>query len=162
MIRLLFALSLLAPLCAASPARAERKIESGEWEQVMTITSPKTPQPAQRTVRHCITSEDARIFVDPERWAQEMVKANPAANCKIEESKQEGKALSVVLACDGDMRLHVRHDFEGRNGTIEAESMVGGVSQGRNHIVSKKVADTCSPETIEQWKRQNPGRSFAP
>jgi hypothetical protein len=40
--------------------------------------------------------------------------------------------------------------------------MVGGKSQSQNHIVAKKVADTCSPASIEQWKKQNPGRTFAP
>jgi hypothetical protein len=163
MTRSLPALALLAPLLAALPAHAGAKVEPGEWEQEMTITAPEMPSgPMRRTLRQCITSQDVAIFADRERWAQEMVKANPTAQCKVEETRQDGNAQSVVLACEGDVRLSVRHDFQGRTGTIDAESMVGGKLTSRNHIVSKKVADACSPESIELWKKQNPGRTFAP
>jgi len=163
MTRSLPALALLAPLLAALPAHAGGRIEPGEWEQQMTITAPEMPgSPMQQTMRQCITSADAAIFSDRDRWAKEMVNANPQVKCKIEETKQDGSALSVVLACEGDVRLTVRHDFQGTTGTIDAESTVGGAFQSKNHIVSKKVADTCSPASIEQWKKQNPGKTFAP
>jgi len=159
----LAALALLAPLFAVPAARAASPIEPGEWEQVMTISAEGSPHgPMQKTARACITSEDAAIFSDGKRWADQMVKANPEAKCRIADTKHEGSAMSVVLACEGDVRLTVRHDFQGKAGTIDAETAVGGVVKGTNHIVSKKVADTCSPETIEQWKHQNPGRTFAP
>jgi hypothetical protein len=163
MTRSLPALVLLAPLLAALPARAGALVEPGEWEQEMTISAPEMQSgPMHRTVRQCITSDDVEIFADGERWAQEMVNANPQARCKVEETRHEGNMRSVVLACEGDVRLSVRHEFQGRTGTIDAESMVGGKLTSRNHIVSKKVADTCSPASIEQWKQQNPGRTFAP
>ncbi|HSJ96330.1 MAG TPA: DUF3617 family protein [Myxococcota bacterium] len=162
MIRSLLALALLAPLFAAPAARAEARIETGEWEQVMTVTAPEMPSASTQTVRHCITKEDASIFTDRDRWAQAMVKANPDAKCRIQETKQDGNALTVVLACEGDMRLDVRQEFQGTTGTIDAETRIGGATQGKTHIVSKRVADTCSQATIEQWKRQNPGRPFAP
>jgi hypothetical protein len=162
MIRSLLVPTLLAPLFVAPAARAETRIETGEWEQVMTVTGPEMPSASTQTVRHCITKEDASIFTDRDRWAQAMVQANPDAKCRIQETKQDGNALSVALACEGDMRLDVRHDFQGTTGTIDAETRIGGASQGKTHIVSKRVADTCSPATIEQWKRQNPGRPFEP
>ncbi|MEB2346218.1 MAG: DUF3617 family protein [Deltaproteobacteria bacterium] len=152
----------LVPLLAAAPAGAEADLEPGEWEQVMTITAPGQPAPPPRTVRQCITRSDAAIFSDHERWAQEMVGANPKAGCKVESSKREGSAVSVVLTCQDGVRLLVRQDFRGTTGTIDAESQVGGVTQNKNHIVSKKVSDTCSPDTIELWKRQNPGKTFEP
>lgn len=161
MTRAAFVLALV-PLLAAAPAGAKGDLEPGEWEQVMTITAPGQPAPTQQTVRQCITRADAAIFGDHERWAKEMVGANPKANCKVESTKREGSAVSVVLTCADDVRLLVRQDFRGTTGTIDAESQVGGVTQGKNHIVSKKVADTCSPETIELWKRQNPGKTFEP
>jgi len=163
MSRSLPALALLAPLLAALPANAGGGVQPGEWEQAMTITAPEMPgSPMQQTVRQCITSADAAVFADRDRWAKEMVSANPQAKCKIVETKQDGSAVSVVLACEGDVRLSVRQDFQGTTGTIDAESTVGGKLQSKNHIVSKKVSDTCSPAAIEQWKKQNPGKTFAP
>ena len=152
----------LVLLLAPAPAFAKGEVEAGEWEQVMTITAPGQPTPQQQTVRQCITSADAAIFTDHERWAQEMVSANPKASCKVESSKREGTAVSVVLACQEDVRLLVKQDFRGTTGTIDAETQVGGVTQNKNHIVSKKVSDTCSPDSIELWKRQNPGKTFEP
>jgi hypothetical protein len=152
----------LVPLLAAAPAAAKGNIQPGEWEQVMTITAPGQPTPMQQTVRQCITSGDAAIFADHERWAKEMVSANPKGQCKVESSKQEGSAVSVTLSCEDGVRLLVRQDFQGTTGTIDAETQLGGVTHNKNHIVSKKVSDTCSPDAIELWKRQNPGKTFEP
>jgi hypothetical protein len=116
----------------------------------------------KQTVRSCITKQDAEIFNDPKRWAQEMVNANPQAGCKIQDTKQEGSATTAVLACEGDVTLTVKQDFSGTTGAIDAQTAVGGVVQGKNRIASKRVSETCSPETIEQWKSQNPGKTFAP
>jgi len=152
-----------AALLAALPAHAQGKIEPGEWEQKMTIEHPGMPGgPMEQVVRQCITSGDVAIFSDRDRWAKEMVSANPEAQCTIKESKQDGSALSVVLACKDDVTLKVRHDYRGATGVIDAETLVAGEPQGKNHIESRKVSATCSPESIEQWKRQNPGRTFAP
>jgi hypothetical protein len=163
MSRPLAAVALLAALFAAPSALAQRKVEPGEWEQVMTITASQMPSgPMHQTIRQCITSREAEIFADRDRWAKEMMTVNPQAKCKLQESKQDGDALAVVLACEGDVQLRVRHEFHGTTGTIDAETLVGGVTQNKNHIESRKVADTCSPAAIEQWKRQNPGKTFAP
>jgi hypothetical protein len=163
MSRPLLAAVLLASSPLALPAGAQSRVEPGEWEQVMTITAPDSPgMPAPGPIRQCITSAEVAIFADRDRWAQEIANANPNAKCRVQEAKQDGTALSVVLACEGDMLLKVRHDFQGRTGTIDAESLVGGVPKFKNHIESRKVADTCSAESIELWKRQNPGKPFAP
>lgn len=162
--RSLLVLALSAPLLAA-PATSARAAgpQPGEWEQAMTITTAAAPgSPQQKTIRQCITSADAALASDPKRLANEMVNANPQKKCKVEEAKQEGNALTVVLACEGDVRLYARQDFQATTGTIDAEIQVGGVSQSSNHIVSKKLSDTCSSQTIELWKAQNPGKTFAP
>jgi hypothetical protein len=163
MIRPLALAASAAALLAVLPAHAQGKIEPGEWEQKMTIEHPGMPGgPMEQVVRQCITSGDAAIFSDKDRWAQEMVSANPEAQCKIQSSKQEGTALSVTLACKDDVILKVRHDYKGETGVIDAETLIAGAPQGKNHIESRKVADACGPESIEQWKRQNPGKTFAP
>jgi hypothetical protein len=161
MSRSLLAVSLL--LAFATPATAST-VEPGEWEQVVSIDAAEGgPHGAmKRTVRSCITSADATALGDKQRWADEMVRANPQAECKVKETKQEGNAITAVLTCANDVVLTVRQDFQGTSGTIVAETAVGGVSQGKNKIESKRISETCSPESIEQWKSQNPGKTFAP
>lgn len=152
----------LVSLLAALPASAQL-LEPGEWEQQMTMTVPGMPgEPMKQTLRHCITSADVALVADHERYAKEMVQNNPEMNCKLDSSEQKGNVVTVALACDGDMKLTMRHEFHGKTGTMDAESRIGGELHSRNKIVSRKVSDTCSPETIEQWKRQNPGKTFAP
>lgn len=158
------ALLPLLALVAATPALAG-EIQSGEWEQTLTVVAEGAPPghgPMKQTMRTCITSREAAIFSDRERWAQEMMNANPQAGCKLGETKQKGNAVTAVLTCPEDLTLTVTQDFSGTTGVIEAQSSVGGVVQSRNRIESRRVADTCSPETIERWKQQNPGKTFAP
>jgi|SRR5690606_3329525 len=158
-----FASLPLLVLIAASPALAGN-VQPGEWEQTLTLEpSEGSPHgPMKQTVRSCITSADAAIFNDRDRWAQEMVSANPEAGCKIKETKQDGNAITAVLTCDGDLTLTVKQDFNGTEGSIDAQTAVGGVVQGRNLIRSKRISETCSPETIERWKAVNPGKTFTP
>ena len=161
--RSFLALAPLAALLAAPPADAEPRIEPGEWEQVMTMDTGKSGHgEMKQTQRACLTSGDVEIFTDRERWAQEMLGSNPQAQCKLQDSKEEGTTITVTLACEGGVVLTVRHDFQPRSGTIVAETRVNGELQGSNRIESRKVADTCSPATIERWKQQNPGKTFAP
>jgi len=161
MSRSLLAVSLL--LAFAAPATAST-VEPGEWEQTVSIdASEGGPHGSmKRTVRSCITSQDASTLGDKQRWADEMVRANPQAECKVKETKQEGNAISAVLACKNDVILTVRQDFQGTTGKIVAETTMGGVTQGKNTIESKRISDACSPESIEQWKSMNPGKTFAP
>lgn len=159
------ALAALAAGLVAAPAHAQPQVEPGEWEQTMTLSESDAPGHGgmRQSIRTCITSEDAAILGDRERWAQEMAKgASPEAKCELRSSKQNGSAVSVVLACANDVVVTVRHDFRGRTGTIETETRAGGQLQGANRIESRKVADTCSPATIERWKQLNPGRTFNP
>lgn len=161
--RSLLALAPLAALLAAAPADAGPRIEPGEWEQTMTMDAgPGGPGAQTQTQRACLTAQDIEIFTDRERWAQEMLHSNPQAQCKLQDTKEAGTTVTVTLACGGGMVLTVRHDFQPRSGTIVAETRVNGELQGSNRIESRKVADTCSPETIERWKQQNPGKTFAP
>lgn len=154
-----------AALLAALPAHAQPKMASGEWEQTFTMSESDAPGHGgmKHTVRTCVTSEDVAIFSDHERWAAEILKgASPQAKCTLRSSKQDGSAMSVVLACTDDVVLTIRQDFQGKSGRIDAETRIGGVMQGTNRIDSRWVSDTCTQETIERWKQQNPGRTFAP
>lgn len=161
--RPLLVLAALAALLPVPPADAGPRIEPGEWEQVMTIDAgPGGPGAQERTQRACLTTQDLEIFTDRERWAKEMLRSNPQAQCRIQDTKEDGTTITVTLACEDDLLLTVRHDFQPRSGTIVAETRVKGELQGSNRIESRKVADTCSPEAIERWKQQNPGKTFAP
>lgn len=155
----------VAALLTALPAHAQPKVASGEWEQTFTMSETDAPGHGgmKHTVRTCVTSEDVAIFTDHERWAAEVLKgADPQAKCTLRSSRQDGTAISAVLACAEDVVLTVRQDFQGKSGRIDAETRVGGVVQGSNRIESRWVSDTCTQETIERWKQQNPGRTFAP
>ncbi|HEY8495141.1 MAG TPA: DUF3617 family protein [Myxococcota bacterium] len=158
-------LRVLVPLVcvlAALPAFAQN-LEPGEWEQQMTMTAPgMSGEPVKQTMRHCITSADVALLADHERYAKQVADSNPHMSCKVASAKQDGAVLTVALACDGDMQLTMRHELRGKTGVIDAESRIGGELHSKNHIVSKKVSDTCSPETIERWKQQNPGKTFEP
>jgi hypothetical protein len=150
-------------LLAASPARAQGKIEPGEWEQVMTMSAPGMPGGSMnRTMRTCFTSSDAVMYGDRDQWAETIAEGASEANCKLAAVEQAGSALVVRLECAGDMKMTMRHDFRGATGTIDAETFVGGESMGKSHVESKRVADTCSEATIAQWKEQNPGKPFVP
>lgn len=158
------ALLPLLVLVAASPALAS-DVKPGEWEQTLTVEAANDPSghgAMKQTVRSCITSQDAAIFNDRDRWAQAMVDANPQAGCKVKETKQDGNAVTAVLTCENELMLTVKQDFTGTAGSIDAQTAVSGVVQGRNLIESKRVSDTCSPEAIERWKAQNPGKTFEP
>jgi hypothetical protein len=163
-------LARLAPVAlvalAAAPSHAEPIVEPGEWEQTVTLSGGEEGagfEGMSSTLLVCITSEDAAILRDRERWARQMAKGgNPQAPCEVRSSKQDGNAFSVVLACGEDAEVTVRQELRGRTGTLVAETRVGGQLHSRSHIESRKVADACSPETLERWKQQNPGRTFAP
>lgn len=152
-----------AALLAAPTARAEGKIEPGEWEQVMTMTAPGMPGGSMtRTLRQCFTSSDVAIYADKDQWAKTIADGAGEANCTLAKAEQDGTALVVRLECAGDMRMNMRHDFRGTTGTIDAETFNGDDSMSKSHVESKRVAETCSDETIAQWKQQNPGKSFVP
>lgn len=150
-------------LLAASSARAQGKIEPGEWEQVMTMSAPGMPGGSMnRTMRTCFTSSDATMYGDRDQWAETIAEGASEANCKLATVEQEGSAVVVRLECAGDMKMTMRHDFRGKTGTIDAETFVGGESMGKSHVESKRVAESCSEATIAQWKEQNPGKPFVP
>jgi hypothetical protein len=153
----------LVAALAALPAHAQGRIEPGEWEQVMTMTAPGMPGGSmKRTMRQCMTSADVAIFSDRDQWAAVIADGAGEANCKLAEVEQKGTAMLVRLECEGDMQMTMRHDFQGTTGTIDAETFVGGTSMSTSHVESKRVAATCSDESIAQWKQQNPGKTFAP
>lgn len=152
-----------AALLAAPAARAQGKIEPGEWEQVMTMTAPGMPGGSMtRTMRQCFTSSDVAIYADKDLWAKTIADGAGEANCTLAKAEQEGTALVVRLECAGDMKMTMRHDFRGTTGTIDAETFQGDDPMSKSHVESKRVAATCSDETIEQWKQQNPGKPFVP
>ncbi len=155
--------AVLAVLLAAPAARGQGKIEPGEWEQVMTMSAPGMPGGSMnRTMRTCFTSGDAAMYGDRDQWAKTIAAGAGDANCTLATVEQDGTALVVRLECAGDMKMTMRHDFRGTTGTIDAETFVGGETMGKSHVESKRVADTCSDETISQWKEQNPGKAFIP
>lgn len=161
----LFALAVLpvTALLAASNARAQGKLEPGEWEQVMTMSAPGMPGGSMnRTMRTCFTTSDAVMYSDRDQWAETIAEGASEANCRLAAVEQEGSAVVVRLECAGDMTMTMRHDFRGTTGTIDAETFVGGESMGKSHVESKRVAATCSEATIAQWKEQNPGKTFVP
>lgn len=163
MTRPLLLVAVSAALLAAPTARAQGKIEPGEWEQVMTMNAPGMPGGVMtRTTRQCFTSGDVAIYADKEQWAKTIADGAGEANCKLAKVEQEGTALVARLECAGDMKMTMRHDFRGTTGTIDAETFIGGDSKGKSRVEAKRIAETCSDETIAQWKQQNPGRSFAP
>lgn len=161
--RVVTVVALLTVLLAAPSSDAQGKIEPGEWEQVMTVTAPGMPGGSvTRTMRQCFTSADVAIFGDREQWAKAIEKDAADADCKLAKVEQDGTAMVVHLACAADTRMQMRHDFQGTTGTIDTETFSEGVSMGKSHVESKRIAATCSEESIAQWKQLNPGRTFAP
>ncbi len=163
MTRPLLLAAVFFALLAAPTARAQGKIEPGEWEQVMTMTAPGMPGGSMtRTMRQCFTSSDVAIYADKDQWAKTIADGAGDANCELAKVEQDGNALVVRLECPGDMKMTMRHDFRGTTGTIDAETFQGDDSMSKSHVESKRVAETCSDETVAQWKQRNPGKSFAP
>ena len=163
MTRPIFLVALLAALLAAPTARAKGKIEPGEWEQVMTMTAPGMPGGSMtRTMRQCFTSGDVAIYADKDQWAKTIAEGAGEANCTLAKVEQDGTALVVRLECAGDMKMTMRHDFRGTTGTIDAETFNGDQPVSKSHVEAKRIAETCSDETIAQWKQRNPGKPFVP
>lgn len=163
MTRSLVCAGFLVAALTALPVHAQGKIEPGEWEQVMTMTAPGMPGGSmKRTMRQCMTSADVAIFGDREQWAQAIAEGTGESNCQLIKVEQDGDAMVVRLACKDDMRMMMRHEFHGTTGTIDAETFVGDTLMSTSHVESKRVAATCSDESIAQWKQQNPGKPFVP
>jgi len=163
MTRPLLLAAVFFALLAAPTARAQGRIEPGEWEQVMTMTAPGMPGGSMtRTMRQCFTSSDVAIYADKDQWAKTIADGAGEAHCTLAKVDQDGTALVARLECAGDMEMTMRHDFRSTTGTIDAETFHGDDSMSKSHVESKRVAETCSEETIAQWRQRNPGKSFAP
>lgn len=163
MTRPLFFVAILTAVLPAPTALGEGKIAPGEWEQVMTMTAPGMPGGSMtRTTRQCFTSGDVAIYADKDQWAKAIADGAGEAKCTLAKVERQGTALVVRLECADDLRMTMRHDFRGTTGTIDAETFRGDQSMSTSHVESKRIAETCSDESIAQWKQRNPGKSFAP
>lgn len=147
---------------AAATAHAQARLEPGEWARKSTSEVPGTyTGPVESEGLDCYTSGDQRIYADPKTWAAEMAAAQ-GDDCKPGDPKLEGTALSVTLTCGEGRRFDLRHDFRGTTGTMDAQAWNGAEKGTTTHTELRRVADECSAETIESWKRWNPGKEFAP
>lgn len=148
---------------AAAHANAQGRLEPGEWERKTTTEMPGLQSgPLEDTGRDCYTSADQKIYADKDAWAADMIAATEGRTCKAKDLKQEGTALSVTLVCDDDARMDLRHDFRGTTGTMDAQMWHGSERNAKTHIELRRVAEQCSPETIESWKAWHPGQEFKP
>jgi hypothetical protein len=148
---------------AAAPAGAQGRLDPGEWEATSsTEIAGSYTGPIEKTDRRCYTSADQKIYADKDEWAADMVAASADQKCKAKDLKQDGTALSVTLLCADGVRMTLLHDFRGAAGTMETSVMHGAEPGSRSRYVLKKVADRCSPESIELWKEWHPGETFAP
>jgi hypothetical protein len=146
----------------AGAARAQGRLEPGEWEATSSTEIPGTyTGPIERTDRRCYTTSDQKLYADKDAWAKDMVEAT-GAGCTAKDLKQEGTALSVTLVCDEGMRQILMHDFRGAAGTMETQIFRGDELGTKSRYTLKRVAERCSPETIEQWKAWHPGQDYAP
>lgn len=153
----------IALALVASDAAAQAVLAPGEWEStVATEIAASYTGPISSTSRSCYTSGDRKIYADKDAWAADMTKAT-GDGCKAQDVKQQGTALSMVLVCPENRRIELRHDFRGATGTMDAKSSSGDPgSTTTTHIELRRVAETCSEDTIEQWKQWNPGKPFEP
>jgi len=158
-----FAFVAVGIVLGSSPTGAQGRIEPGEWEATSSTEIPGTyTGPIERTDRRCYTSADQKIYADKDAWAADMVAATPEAHCKAKELKQDSTALSVTLVCDDGRRMNLLHDFRGTTGSMETQVFHGDEAGTKARYTLKRVADECSPETIQTWKEWHPGQEFAP
>jgi hypothetical protein len=156
----LFAFPLL--FLAPPEASAQPKVEPGEWELQMEIQMPGMTTPAKRTGRECYTREDAAVYADPDRWAKEMLDSTPGKECTAKDIQHQGTSVSMIIECQGGGRMKLVQDFRGTTGTMTSQLLPEGAPPGpANSIQMKRVAEKCSPETIERWK-QRTGKGFEP
>ena len=147
---------------AAFPAAAQSRLEPGEWEVTSSTEIPGSYMgPIEQTERRCYTTSDAKLYADKDAWAADMVAATDQ-NCRAKDLKQSGTALSVTLLCDGDTRIDLLHDFQGATGSMQTRVARGQEPGTKSTYALKRVAEKCSPDTIEQWKAWHPGQTFAP
>jgi hypothetical protein len=147
----------------ATAAGAQGKLEPGEWERTTSSDVPGMyTGPIVDTSRECFTSADQKIYADKDAWSADMVAATAEQKCKAKDLKQEGTALSVTLVCSDGIRMDLRHDFRDTTGTIDAQVWNGDEAGTKTHIELKRVAEKCSEETIDSWKRLHPGKEFQP
>jgi hypothetical protein len=159
-----FALALLlGPTLAAGAAAAQGQLKPGEWEATSSTDIPGTyTGPIEHTDRRCYNSADQKLYADEDAWAADMIAATPGAKCEARDLEADGTALSVTLVCDDGRRMKLLHDFRGDNGTMDTQSFQGDEPGARARTTLKRVADVCSPETIELWKQWHPGQEYAP
>jgi hypothetical protein len=156
----LFALSLL--VLAPPEASAQPKVEPGEWELRMEIQVPGMAAPTKRTGRECYTREDSAVYADPDRWAKEMLDSTPGKECTARDIQRQGTSVSMIIECQGGGRMKLVQDFRGATGTMTSQMLPEGGEPGPvNTIQLERVAEKCSPETIERWK-QRTGKEFKP
>jgi len=159
----LLAVVLACAAFGAATASAQGRLEPGEWERSTTTEIPGSyAGPIQDTGRDCYTSADTKIYADKDTWAADMIAATEGPNCKAKDLKQEGTALSVTLVCDEGIRMDIRHDFHGTTGTMDTQMWHGSEKNAKSHVEMKRIAEKCSPETIESWKHWHKGQEFAP
>jgi hypothetical protein len=158
-------LALLAfPLLVLAPAvaGAQPKLQPGEWELQIEVQMPGMAAPVKRTGRECYTREDSAIYADPKRWAQDMVDSTPGQECSASDIQSQGTMVSMIIQCKSGGRMKLVQDFRGKTGTMTSQMLPEGADPGPvNTIQLSHVSDTCSPETIERWKRRT-GKEFKP
>jgi hypothetical protein len=155
-------LLLSAALLGSLPAFAQGVVEPGEWKRKTTTEVPGMyTGPLESEGLDCYTSGDRKIYADLKLWAAEMAAAQ-GGGCKAESPKAEGTALSVTLVCDEGKRYELRHDFHGAKATMDTQAWDGQEKGAKSHVELERVAEKCSPETIEQWKAWNPGKKYEP
>ena len=158
-----FAAALAFAALGATTAEAQGRLEPGEWERSTSTEIPGSYMgPLQTTGRDCYSSADTKIYADKDAWAADMLAATEGPNCKAKDLKQEGTALSVTLVCDGGIRMDIRHDFQGTTGTMDTQMWHGSEKNAKSHVEMKRVAEKCSPETIESWKQWHKGQEYTP
>lgn len=160
-LRLVSALACIA--LGAATAHAQGRLEPGEWERSTSTELPGLHGgPIQSTSRDCYTSADAKIYADKDAWSADMLAATDDKTCKATDLKQEGTALSVTLVCSEGTRMEIRHDFQGTTGTMDTQMWHGSERNAKSRVEMRRVAEKCSEETIESWKRWHPGQAFKP
>jgi hypothetical protein len=158
----ILAAACVAIAALAFDARAQGRLEPGEWEATSTTEIPGTyTGPIEQTDRRCYTTSDQKIYADKDAWAKDMVDATDAG-CTAKDLKQDGTALSVTLVCAEGMRQVLMHDFRGTTGAMQTQVFHGDEAGTKATYTLKRVAEKCSPETIEKWKAWYPGREFVP
>lgn len=141
-----------AGLAAASPARAEIKLEPGTWQQVETGT--EDGQPAEPvTYTDCLTPEQAK---DPIKALSALKDLGSliGRQCNSLQAQQEADKISVAFACGDEKTNYIAidlafHFLDARHytGTVKSTFVFKGRKTASDKTIDAKwLAAECKKE----------------